>query len=80
VMGARRRASAPYRRVRHAHLLVRFLSTQGGVSPNCRAQDGLRAVALAEQPGVRIGRRGMIVDGPPLAMEARLALRLPPDG
>jgi hypothetical protein len=43
-------------------------------------QTGLRAVALAEQPGVRIGRRGMIVDGPPLAMEARLALRLPPDG
>jgi hypothetical protein len=43
-------------------------------------QTGLLAVALAEQPGVRIGRRGMIVDGPPLAMEARLALRLPPDG
>ena len=39
------------------------------------AQPGFLATALAEQPRVRIGARGMAVIGPPLAMEvpARIA-------
>jgi hypothetical protein len=41
VVGARRRASAQYLRVRHAHLLALLYQAQGDVSAICRPQDPL---------------------------------------